>query len=99
MRALEVAHTEAALGRGYRNLGYLAVEDADYDLAVACYCFSLGIDRDHAQAAQSELFYIQQVTGRTFALPDPETVEARLAGHGIQVGPSEIVAQLMESGA
>ena len=97
LRALEVAYTEAALGRAYRNLGYLAIEDANYDLAVACYCMSLGIDRDHAQAAQSELFYIQQVTGRSLALPDPPTVEARLATNGIQVGPSHLVVQLMDS--
>ena len=58
---------------------------------------SLGIDRDHAQAAESELFYIQQVTGRTLALPDRATVEARLASNGIQVGPSQLVTQLMDS--
>ena len=97
LRALAVAYTRTELARGYRNLGYLAVEEADYDLAVACYCMSLGIDRDHAQAAQSELFYIQQVTGRTLDLPDRETVEASLARNGIQVGPSQLVTQLMDS--
>ena len=95
LRALEVAYTGAALGRGYRNLGYLAVEDGDFDLAVACYCMSLRLDPDHAQAAQSELFYIQQATGRTVALPDPETVEAKLAAHGIQVVTSQLVTELM----
>ena len=97
LRAMEVAYTGAELGRGYRNLGYLAIEETNYDLAVACYCMSLGIDRDHAQAAQSELFYIQQVTGRTLALPDLATVEATVARNGIQVGPSQLVTQLMAS--
>jgi tetratricopeptide (TPR) repeat protein len=97
LRALEVAYAEDALGRAYRNLGYLAVEETDFDLAIACYCMSLGIDRDHAQAAQSELFYIQQVTGKTLALPDQETVEAILAKNGIQVGASQLVLQLMDS--
>lgn len=56
---------------------------------------SLRLDPDHAQAAQSELFYIQQATGRTVALPDPETVEAKLAAHGIQVVTSQLVTELM----
>ena len=81
----------------YRNLGYLAVEEEDLDVAVACYCMSLSIDQDHAQAAQSELSYIQHVTGRTLDLPDRQTVEAMLARNGIQVGPSQLVRQLMDS--
>ena len=97
LRAMEVAYTAATLARGYRNLGYLAVEDADYDLAVACYCYSLGIDREHAQAAESELAYIEQVTRRRLDLPNRVTVEARLASNGIQVGPSQLVRQLMDS--
>jgi tetratricopeptide (TPR) repeat protein len=97
LRAMEVAYTAAELARGYRNLGYLAIEDADFDLAVACYCISLGIDREHAQAAESELTYIEQVTGRTLDLPDRATVEARLRSNGIQVGPSQLVRQLMDS--
>ncbi len=96
LRALEVAYTEGDLGRAYRNLGYLAVEDEDYELAVACYCMSLGFDPERAQAAQSELFYIQQVSGKTLALPDPATAEAILARNGIQAGPSQLVTQLME---
>lgn len=97
LRALAVAYSLAALARAYRNLGYLAVEGQDFDLAVACYCMSLAIDRDRAQAAQSELSYIQQVTGRTVELPDRQTVEAKLARRGIQVGPSPLVRQLMDS--
>ena len=99
LRAMAVAYSLATLARAYRNLGYLAVEETDFDLAVACYCMSLGIDRDHAQAAQSELFYIQQVTGRTLDLPDRQAVEAMLARNGIQVGPSPLVRQLMDSAA
>ena len=57
---------------------------------------SLAIDRDQAQAAQSELSYIEQVTGRTLDLPD-RRVEAKLARSGIQVGPSPLVRQLMDS--
>lgn len=97
LRALGVSYSLAALARAYRNLGYLAVEDKDFDVAVACYCMSLSVDRDHAQAAQSELFYIQQVTGKTLELPDRQTVEATLARSGIQVGPSQLVRQLMDS--
>lgn len=97
LRALVVAFSLATLARAYRNLGYLAVEDEDFDLAVACYCMSLAIDRDHAQAAQSELFYIQQVTGRTLELPERHAVEATLARSGIQVGPSPLVRQLMDT--
>ena len=97
LRALEVAYTDGDLGRAYRNLGYLAVEDEDYELAVACYCTSLGFDPERAQAAQSELFYIQQVSGKTLALPDPATAEAILARNGIQAGPSQLVTQLMEA--
>jgi tetratricopeptide (TPR) repeat protein len=97
LRAMAVAYSLPTLARAYRNLGYLAVEEQDFDLAVACYCMSLAIDRDRAQAAQSELFYIQQVMGRTLDLPDRQTVEAKLARSGIQVGPSPLVRQLMDS--
>ena len=97
LRGLEVAYTEAALGHAYRNLGYLAIEEANYNLAVACYCMSLLVDRDHAQGVQSELSYIEQRTGRTPALPEPAVVEAILARNGIQVGPSQLVTQLMDS--
>jgi tetratricopeptide (TPR) repeat protein len=97
LRALVVAHSLATLARAYRNLGFLAVEEEEFDLAVACYCMSLAIDRDNAQAAQSELFYVQQVTGRTLDLPDRQAVEARLARSGIQVGPSPLVRRLMDS--
>jgi tetratricopeptide (TPR) repeat protein len=97
LHALEVAYTGAVLARAYRNLGYLAIEEANYDLAVACYCSSLGFDPESAPAAESELHYIEQVTGRALALPDRRTVEARLASHGIQIGPSQLVTQLMDS--
>jgi len=97
LRAMEVAYTATILARGYRNLGYLSIEEADHDLAVACFCISLGLDPEHPQAAQSELFYIQQVTGKALDLPDGKTVEARLARNGIQVGPSELVKQVMDS--
>lgn len=97
LRALEVAYTGQDLGRAYRNLGYLAVEDDSYELAVACYSMSLGLDPERAQAAQSELFYIQQVAGETLALPDPATAKATLARNGIQAGPSQLVKQLMDS--
>jgi tetratricopeptide (TPR) repeat protein len=97
LRALSVAYSLPTLARAYRNLGYLAVEETDFEIAVACYCMSLSIDRDRAQAAQSELFYIQQVTGRKLDLPDRQTVEATLARSGIQVGPSQLVRQLMDS--
>ncbi len=97
LRAMEVAYTAAELARGYRNLGYLAIEDANFDLAVACYCMSLGIDREHAQAAESELAYIEQATRRRLDLPDRAIVEARLMSNGIQVGPSQLVRQLMDS--
>jgi tetratricopeptide (TPR) repeat protein len=99
LRAMVVAHSLPTLARAYRNLGYLAVEDEDFDIAVACYCMSLAIDRERAQAAQSELFYIQQVTGRTLELPDRPTIDATLARSGIQVGPSPLVRQLMDSAA
>ncbi len=97
LHAMQVAHSVDALARGYRNLGYLAVEDANYELAVACYCMSLGIDRGHARAAEAELRYVEQVTGRTFVLPDRPAVEATLAHNGIQVGPSPLVRKLMSS--
>ena len=97
LRAMTVAYTQDILGRGYRNLGYLAVEDEEYDLAVACYAMSLLVDRDNARAAQSELFYIQQVTGGTVSLPDPAAVRSTLLERGIPVGPSQLVTQLMES--
>jgi len=99
LRALSVAYSLATLARAYRNLGYLAVEESDFEIAVACYCMSLAIDPDRAQAAQSELFYIQQVSGTTLEFPDRQTVEATLARNGIQVGPSQLVRQLMDSAA
>ena len=42
--------------------------------------------------------YIEQVTRRRLDLPNRVMVEARLASNGIQVGPSPLVRQLMDSG-
>lgn len=94
--ALAVAYTDQALARAYRNFGFAAIEDGDYDLAVACYFMSIGMDRESSITAQSELFHIQSKSGRMVVPPAPAVVEQTLAANGIQIGPSNVVLSLLE---
>ena len=78
------------LGRAYRNLGYYFVEKELYYVAAACNYLSLQYDNE-SKVAQSELYYIQQVTGETMDFPAMEELEEYSEEYGFPIGPSHEV--------
>ena len=97
IRALEVAYSNEVAARAFRNLGFLAIEERHHDMAVACFGMSLLLDPKNATMAQSELFYLQQSSGRQVRVPDEATLIARLEAAGLHVGPSPLVTRVMNS--
>jgi tetratricopeptide (TPR) repeat protein len=57
---LEYSYSSENVARAYRNYGYMFIELEDYDSAICCYLMSLQYDQ--SDMAQSQLFYISQVT-------------------------------------
>ena len=92
-QAIRIAYTGESLSRCYRNIGYYFIEKKNYDVAIALYFFSMIFDRKSTKA-QSELFYIQQITGNQVQAPSPEQIYKLLEKHGIQYGPNEKVLHL-----
>lgn len=73
-KALEIAYTSADVARGYRNLGYYFIEKEKYQAAIGCYLLSLQYDKQ-SKNAQSELYYIQQLTNGSVEEPTIEELE------------------------
>jgi len=66
-QCFSVAYNAVHVGRCYRNLGYYYIEQKEYELAAAIYFKSMQYDKN-STLPQSQLFYIQQVSGK----PIPE---------------------------
>jgi len=90
---LKIAYSRKDLSRCYRNIGFYYIEKQSYDLAIALYYLSLHYD-DEPKMAQSELFYIQQVTGKPTPAPSIEEIKSMFAKNDIQLGPSDDVINL-----
>ena len=58
--------------RFYRRMGYIATEQADYKLAVACLLFSRNYER--SSYVINELMYIFSITKGQVKVPDPKQV-------------------------
>jgi len=89
-KCLSLSYTGRSLGRCYRNIGFYYIEQKEYDIATALFHVSMTYDRQAAMA-QSELYYIQQVTGETAPAPTMEEVSKLFADYGVQLGPSDLV--------
>jgi tetratricopeptide (TPR) repeat protein len=57
---LEYSYSSENVARAYRNYGFMFIELEDYEAAICCYLMSLQYDQ--SDMAQSQLFYISQVT-------------------------------------
>ena len=84
VEAFKIAIHPAQVGRCYRNLGYIFVEKKLYPEAVACYIMGDQFEKD-AKQTQAELYYIQQVTGKTFD-PSMEDFEEYSKKYGFPIG-------------
>lgn len=80
----KIAYKPNDLARCYRNLGYLYVENGEYDLAVCCETFSLQFEKSNL--VQSELYYISTKTGKVFD-PTLEDIQSAFETNGIPFGP------------
>lgn len=92
-QCLKYAYTRAALGRCYRNLGYYYIEKQDYRLASALFFFSLAFDQE-GKTAQSELFYISQLTGEEVRPPSLEELRGLLEGAEVPMGADDVVLEI-----
>lgn len=91
--ALSVSSSGEQAARAYRNLGFHATEQGDYDLATACYQKSGLIDQPSAARCAEELRYIEQRSGTRVAPPDDESVDQTLHANGIQTVLNDMVRE------
>jgi tetratricopeptide (TPR) repeat protein len=59
---LEYSYSSKNIARAYRNYGYMFIELKDYEGAICCYLKSL--HHENHTMAQSQLFYISQITDK-----------------------------------
>ena len=90
IQCLAVAYSSVNIGRCYRNIGYYFIEQQNFDAATAIYFISMQYDRQ-SQMAQSQLLYIQQVTGKQVQSPSNEEFVQIFKQHEIPSGANEIV--------
>lgn len=85
-KGFSVAYTKNEVARGYRNWGYYFVEMKKYQAAIGCYLLSLQYEKDNKNA-QSELYYIHQLTNGTIKQPTLEELEtiAEIEGFSMEV--------------
>ena len=91
-QCLVTAYTSKQIGRCYRNMGYYFIEKKEYDVATALYYLS--IEYDKSTMAQSQLYYIQQMTGKPSQQPTADVVKAILKEHDIQFGANSMVLSI-----
>ena len=70
MQEYLIEATNAA--RFYRRMGFIATEQGDYRLAVACFLLSLKYEK--SDYVKSELMYITSVTGKIIRVSNPKAV-------------------------
>ncbi len=92
VEAFKIAIHSDQVARCYRNLGYIFVEKKLYPEAVACYVTGDQFEKD-AKQTQSELYYIQQVTGQTFN-PSMKDLGEYSEKYGFPIGADREVVDL-----
>ena len=90
---LPVIYTSHGLSRCYRNIGYYFIEKEMYKEAIVMYSMSMMYELK-SQMAQSQLLYIQQVTGETVKRPSKDEINSVFHQHKIQQGASETVLNI-----
>lgn len=92
IEAFKIAIHPSQIARCYRNLGYIFVEKKLYSEAVTCYIMSDQFEKD-AKQTQAELYYIQQVSGKTFN-PSMKEFEEYSKKYGFPIGADDDVVGL-----
>ena len=90
---LKIAYTSKDVGRCYRNLGFYYVKMQSFDLAATLYDTGRIFDPE-ILGVGSELFNIQQVTGKPAPILAYEEVKKMYAENDIQYGPNITVLRL-----
>lgn len=89
-KCLPVVYSGGNLGRCYRNIGFYYIEKQKYDVATVLYYISMHFD-SQSNMAQSELLYIQQMTGKPTPPPSDDDVQKVFKNNNIQPGANEMV--------
>ncbi|MDR2600347.1 MAG: tetratricopeptide repeat protein [Oscillospiraceae bacterium] len=89
-QCLDFAYTSRELARCYRNLGYYYIEQEEYRIATALYFKSMAYDNESA-TPQSQLFYIQQVSGNPTPDLSPDEVNVILKENNIPQNANDAV--------
>ena len=92
-KCLEYAYSSRAIARCYRNYGFYFIEQSDYETAIALYYLSLYFDQN-SKAAEKELLYISQKTGKNIKPPKFAEIEEMLKQHNMQLGPNKLIVDL-----
>lgn len=80
------------LARFYRNLGYYYIENKQWDLAKAIYCYSIRISNN--DKAQNELIYIMQKTNDK-TLPELKDIKNILEKYSIPSNISDRILKIL----
>lgn len=91
--ALRFAFRTADVARCYRNIAFYFVEKKLLNEALGCLELSMLFDSS-APTAQSEMYYIQQLSKGTAAAPEMAVMERVAKKYGFSLGPSEELLQL-----
>lgn len=94
LKAFKIATRGPQVARCLRNLGYYFVEKELYKEALACYMASAPYDSNRTQI-QSEMYYIQQMTGGKIKEPTDEEMKAISEKYGFPLGPDKEVIEII----
>ncbi len=81
------------IARAYRNLGYYHIEKQNYSLAKGLFLLSLHFEEENS-LAQSELYYIDQLSGGHLDPLTPDEFTNTIEKTGLFIGPDPTVVQL-----
>ncbi len=93
---LQYALTPEHIARGYRELGYAAIEKGEYRYAACLYTLSMEYSADDS-AAQGELDYIADKDASALDGLTPETAQSELLFSGVVGGLSPTAQQAMDA--
>ncbi|MCL2890486.1 MAG: hypothetical protein FWF40_01180 [Methanomassiliicoccaceae archaeon] len=88
-----VSYTRTDLARSYRNYGFYFIEREKYDVATAIYHLSLFYEPESV-SAQSELFVIQQITGKLTPMPSMDKVKKIFKKNDVPLGPNPLILEI-----
>lgn len=85
--AMKIAYLKKDIARIYRNIGFILIEKKNYE--AACYTYMLSNMCESNEKNASELYYIQQVSGKDYTSVAPERLITCLNENKIPFRPNE----------